>query len=165
MSNKTLILAIAVVVICVLAACTIVLSVHPAPQPLTATGELDFTVNGKSDCLRFLNNSVPVVYVPFTINANQNWQLTINCTQMPGGANGWTDVYLYNDYWDQGNNNICKSGDLYPILTDIQSTDFAIHANTPYTQTFGESTQQSYTLFFVLPPGGPSTFYITLKPT
>jgi hypothetical protein len=165
MSKKTIILTIAAMVICVLAACAIILSVNPAHQPLVATGELDFTVSGKSSCLRFLNDSVPVVYVPFTIDADQNWQLTVNCTQMPGGDNGWTDVYLYNDYWDRGSNNICKSGDLYPILSDIQSADFAIHANTPYTQTFGGSTQQSYTVFFVLPPSGPATFHITLKPT
>jgi len=33
--------------------------------------------------------------VPFTVAANENWQLTINCTKMPGGSNGYTDVYIY----------------------------------------------------------------------
>jgi hypothetical protein len=125
--------------------------------------EMDFVVTAKSDCLRFLNSSVPTFYVPFTLAANENWQLTINCTKMPGGANGWTEVYLYKDYWDRGVNNICKAEDLYPIISDIQSVDFEIKANQPYTETFGESTQQSYTVFFVVPPGGPSVFHVTLK--
>jgi hypothetical protein len=127
------------------------------------TKELDFTVSGKSDCLRFLNASVPTIYVPFTVAANENWQLTINCTKMPGGVNGWTDVYIYKGYWDVGTNNTCKAGDLYPIISDIQSADFEIKANQPYTETFSGSTQQSYTVFFVVPPGGPATFHVTLK--
>ncbi len=164
--NKKIIGLIAVaVVICVLGAgAAVFLLAPPSQAPKTPTGQLDFTVSGTSDCLRFLNSSVPTVYVPFTIAANEKWQLTINATKMPGGANGWTDVYIYKGYWDKGTNNICKSGDLYPILSDIQSADFAIRANEPYIQTFSDSTQQSYTVFFVIPPGGPATFHVTLKP-
>ena len=132
-------------------------------SPQQPSEEMDFLVSAKSDCLRFLNSSVPTFYVPFTIAANENWQLTINCTQMPGGLNGWTDVYIYKGYWDRGVNNTCQAGDLYPILSDIQSVDFEIRANQPYTQTFGESTKQSCTVFFVVPPGGPSEFQITLR--
>jgi hypothetical protein len=127
------------------------------------TGALDFTVNAKSDCLRFLNSSVPIIYIPFTVAANENWQLTINSTKMPGGANGWTDVYIYKGYWDEGANNTCKASDLYPIISEIQSADFEIKANQPYIETFGGSTQQSYTIFFLVPPGGPATFHVTLK--
>jgi hypothetical protein len=125
--------------------------------------EMDFVIGAKSDCLRFLNSSVPTYYIPFTIAANEDWQLTINCTKMPGGVNGWTDVYLFKDYWDMGTNRTCKAGDLYPIINQIQSVDFEIKTNQPYTQTFGESTKQSYTVFFVVPPGGPSEFHVTLK--
>ncbi len=82
---------------------------------------------------------------------------------MPGGANGYTDVYIYNNYWDEGTNHTSKAGDLYPIINDIKSADFEIRADAPYTQTFGGSTQQSYTVFFVVPPGGPATFHVTLK--
>ena len=96
---------------------------------------------------------MPTVYVPFTVAANENWQLTINCTKMPGGANGWTDVYVYKGYWDKGSNHTCVSGDLYPIISDIQSADFEIRASSPYTESFGESTPQSYTVFFIFPPG------------
>ena len=74
--------------------------------------ELDFTVSGTSDCLRFLNTSVPTVYVSFTVAANENWQLIINCTKIPGGINGYTDVYIYEGNWDEGVNHLCKSGDL-----------------------------------------------------
>jgi hypothetical protein len=135
-------------------------SMAPAQHP---TGPLDFYVNAKSDCLRFLNSSVPTIYVPFTVAANENWQLTINSTKMPGGANGWTDVYIYKGYWDEGTNNTCTAGDLYPIISDIQSADSEIKANQPYIETFGESTPQSYTIFFLVPPGGPATFHVTLK--
>lgn len=165
MDKKIIGLVVTVVVMFALAAVAAVFLFTPANQASqTPTGQLDFTVSGTSDCLRFLNNSVPVVYVPFTIAANENWQLTINATKMPGGANGWTDVYIYNGYWDEGTSNICKSGDLYPIISDIESADFEIRANAPYIQTFGDSAQQSYTVFFVVPPGGPATFHITLKP-
>ena len=135
-------------------------------SPLTSqvpTQELDFTVSGSSDCLRFLNSTVPTVYVPFTVASNQQYKLTVNATKMPGGANGWTDVYLYEGIWDQGTNHTCKAEDLYPIIGDIKSADFAIKANRPYIQTFGGTTQQSYTVFFVMPPGGQATFHITLK--
>jgi hypothetical protein len=107
---------------------------------------------------------VPTIYLPFTVAANQNMQLTVNCTKMPGGVNGWTDVYLYKGYWNGGSNNTCVSSDLYPILNDIKSADFAIRTNIPYAQTFGGSTQQSYTVFFVVSPGGQqATFHVTLK--
>jgi hypothetical protein len=128
------------------------------------TSQLDFTITVSSDCLRFLNTSVPTIYVPFTIPANENWKLTINCTKMGGGTNGWTDVYIYKGYWDQGSNHTCKAQDLYPILSDIKSADFEIRLKQPYIQIFSNSTQESYTIFFVVPPSGPAIFHITLKP-
>ena len=136
-------------------------SLAPIQQP---TKEMDFVVSGSSDCLRFLNSSVPAIYVPFTVAANENWQLTISSTKMSGGQNGYTDVYIYQGYWDSGTNNTCTSSELYPILNDIQPTNQQIRLNTPFNQTYGESTQQSYTVFFVLPPGGQqSTFHVTYK--
>ena len=160
--NRKASLVVSIVLICALSAAILVTALTtPSQQP---TKELDFIVSGSSDCLRFLNSSVPTVYVPFTLAANENWQLTINCTKMPGGANGYTDVYLYKGYWNSGSNNTCTSSDLYPIISDIQSTDHQIRLNNPFTQTFGESTQQSYTVFFVVPPGGQqATFHVTLK--
>jgi hypothetical protein len=132
--------------------------------PLQPTGEMDFTVVASSDCLRFLNSSVATVYVPFTVAANTNWQLSINCTKMAGGANGYTDVYVYNDYWNGGTNHTCTSSDLYPILSDIQSTDQQIRLGTPFTKTFGATVNpHSFTVFFVVPPGQQSTFHVTFK--
>jgi hypothetical protein len=161
--NKKVGLIVSVVLICALGAAILATSLLAAPSQQPTKG-LDFTVSASSDCLRFLNSSVPTIYVPFTVAANQNMQLTINCTKMPGGVNGWTDVYIYIGYWNGGSNNTCISSDLYPILNEIQSADFAIHTNTPYTQTFGGTTQQSYTVFFVVPPGGQqATFHVTLK--
>jgi hypothetical protein len=165
MNKKILALTLAVIIVVAVATVAAVsLLSNPAPTPRTPTGALDFIVTGQSDCLRFLNSSVPTFYVPFTVPANGNYQLTINSTKMPGGANGWTDVYVYNGYWDEGSNHTCKAWDLYPIINDIQSTNSEVKANQPYTQTFGNTTQQSYTVFFVVPPGGPATFHVTLKP-
>ena len=166
--NKKVIGLIAIVVVIVAcggAAALYVLS--PANQaPRTPTGKLDFTVTASSDCLRFLNSTVPTIYVPFTIAANEKWQLTVNCTKMPGGNNGWTDVYIYKGYWDGGTNHACKAGDLYPILSNIESANFEITSKTPYIQIFTNTIQQSFTVFFVVPPGGqPATFHVTLKPT
>jgi hypothetical protein len=164
LKKKVLGLIVAVIVLCASVAAFFASSLLvPAQQP---TGALDFTVSGSSDCLRFLNSSVPAVYVPFTTAANTNWQLTINCSKMSGGANGYTDVYIYKGYWNGGSNNTCTSLELYPILNNIQSTNHQIRLGTPFTETYGSSTQQSYTVFFVLPPGGQqSTFHVTLQPT
>jgi len=133
-------------------------------QSKQATKEMDFTVSGTNDCLRFLNSTVSMVYVPFTVAPNQNWQLTINCTKMPGGSNGYTDIYVYKGYWDNGTNHKCVSTDVYSILSNIQSANFELKGPTSYNATFGATTQESYTIFFVLPPGGPATFHITYKP-
>jgi hypothetical protein len=163
--NRNLVLGFVVIIVIIVAAGVVALTGLPKQATQTPSGSLDFTVSGSSDCLRFLNSSVPTVYVPFTVAANQQMQLTVNASKMPGGANGWTDVYIYKGYWDAETNHTCKAGDLYPIISDIQSADFEIKSSQPYTQTFGDSTQQSYTVFFVIPPGGPATFHVTLKPT
>lgn len=157
-------LVIFVVITCVLGAGAAIYMMLPTQTLEKPTGELDFSVSGTSDCLRFLNSSVPTIYVPFTIATNENWKLTISATKMPGGANGWTDIYIYKGYWDEGTNHICKAEDLYPIINEIKSADTEIRANVPYTETFGGSTLQSYTVFFVVPPGGQATFHVTLKP-
>jgi hypothetical protein len=154
------IIAVAIVAVCASA----VFLVPPLLAPPQGTPrELDFTVTGTNDCLRFLNSTVSAVYVPIATGANENWQLTINCTKMPGGANGWTDVYIYNGYWDKGTDYKCMSEDLYPILADIESTDAQIRSDAPFTMSFGGSTPESYTVFFIFPPGGQATFHVTLK--
>lgn len=162
--NKNKIIGFVVMVIVVVVALAAVFFVEssmvPAQQP---TKELDFVVSRSSDCLRFLNSSVPTIYVPFTTAGNENWQLTINCTKMPGGANGYTEVYIYKGYWNGGSNYTCTSSDLYPILSEIQSAEHQIHLNSPFTEIYGGPTQQRYTVFFVVPPGGPATFHVTLK--
>jgi hypothetical protein len=152
------------VVVVALATYAVTSFMVPTEPSRTPTAAFDFTASGSSDCLRFLNSSVPTFYVPFTVAANQNYQLIINCTKMPGGANGWTDVYIYRGYWDSGANYTCKAMDLYPILNSINATNLQIKIGQPYVGNFGESAQQSYTVFFVVPPGGQSTFHVTYKP-
>ena len=154
---------VSIVVVCILVASFAVESTTAITKQ--ATKEIQFSVTGKNDCLRFLNETVGMVYVPFIIDANKQGQLTVNCTKMPGGTNGYTDIYLYKGYWDEGNNHTCMSNNVYSILSQIHSTDFELKGNTTYTQTFGGSTQESYTVFFVFPPGGQATFHVTYKPT
>ena len=162
--NKKLLIAIVLVIVgCTLAAGFLVESILAPPQQQQQTPKpLDFTVNGTNTCLRFLESNVSLCYIPFTVGANQNWQLTINCTQMPGGASGWTDLFIYKGYWDNGTNYKCTAGDTYPILSNIQATNSEIQGNNAFTETFnGNSTAQSYTVFFVFPNGGQGTFHVT----
>jgi hypothetical protein len=134
-------------------------------RPNQITKAMDFTVSGSNNCLRFLNETVSVCYVQFTVAANRQGQLTINCTKMPGGANGYTDIYLYKGYWDNGTDHQCLSADLYPILSQIYSANYELKGTTSYNETYGGSNQQSFTVFFVMPPGGQATFHITYKST
>ena len=161
--DKRKVLGLVAIVIFIGAMVALFLVESSLAPPQETPKELDFTVTGTNDCLRFLNSTVSVCYIPFRTSANEHWQLTINCTKMPGGANGWTDVYIYKGYWDKGSDHKCMSGDLYPILSDIQSTGSQIRANSTFTETFGGSTSQSYTVFFVFPTGGQATFHVTLN--
>ena len=158
MNKKTLGLVVAIVVCASLVVYVLAASFVPRPE---GAEEMDFSVSGTNDCLRFLNSTVSTVYIPLRTAANENWQLTINATKMPGGANGWTDVYIYKGYWDTGNDHKCLSEELYPILGDIQSAGSQIRGDSPFKETFGGSTPQSYTVFFIFPPGGQATFHIT----
>jgi len=127
-----------------------------------AQEELDFTVSGSNECLRFLTRDVGVVYVPFTTGPNEQWKLSIECTTI-GLSNGWVDLYLYEGYWDESSDNKCYSEEIYPILDGIESIDYELGLDNPYSQVFGEAGAASYTLFFIFPPGGPSSFHITLN--
>ena len=160
MNTKILGPIIAVVVVCAIAF-SLALSFLSSPQQTPQ--ELDFTVNGSNECLRFLNSTVSVCYVPIATSANENWQLTINCTKMAGGVKGWTDLYIYEGYWDQGTDYKCMSEDLYPIMKDIESANAQIRSGAPFTASFGGATPQGYTVFFIFPPGGQSIFHVTLN--
>ena len=160
--NRKIILGL-IPIIVIIGCAAIILSQSSLAPAAGTPRELDFTVSGKNACLRFLNSSVSTVYIPIATGANQNWELTINASKMAGGPNGWVDLYVYDGYWDGGANNTCLSKDIYPILADVVSAEAQVKASTPYTQTFGGSTAESQTLFFVFPPGGQSTFHVTLK--
>ena len=158
--NKNIIRIMAIVIIALVIITFGLFS--PDLGPRSTQEELDFTVAGTNSCLRFLEPNVGLCYVPFTTGPNEKWNLTINCLEMPG-SNGWTDLYLFNGYWNNGTDNKCLSEDLYPIISDIQSTDFRVSNNNTFTEIFGGRSIQAQTMFFVLPVGGQSTFHITLN--
>lgn len=124
--------------------------------------ELDFTVSGSNDCLRFLSRTVETVYVPLAIEANERWELSIECTDI-AAVNGWVDLYIYDGYWDDGVENKCFSEDIYVILDDVVNLDYKLSVANPYLNIYENSTFETYTLFFIFPPGGPSTFHISFK--
>lgn len=127
-----------------------------------AQEELDFTVSGSNECLRFLTRDVSVVYVPFTTGPNEQWRLVVECTDI-AVASGWVDLYLYEGYWNEGLENKCYSEDIYPILYGINSLDFELGLDNTYSHVFGGVESASYTLFFIFPPGGPSGFHVSLN--
>lgn len=160
--NRKLLLGLIPIIIII--GCTAIVLSQSSIAPAAGTPrELDFTVTGKNDCLRFLNDSISAVYIPVSTGANERWELTINSTKMAGAPGGWVDLFVYNGYWNGGVNNTCVSRDIYPILADVYSAEAQVKANAPYTQTFGGSNAESHTLFFIFPPNGQSTFHITLK--
>ena len=158
--NKKILAAIAVVAVAAILFAAFLLV--PSAKPLPAQQEMDFTVTGTNDCLRFLERTVKTCYTPFRTGANEQWRLTIDCLKMPGSG-GWTDLYVYNGYWDNGTDHMCLSQDLYSIVSDIPASNLRMNSNSTFTQIYGGPTPQSYTVFFIIPPGGQSTFHIKLE--
>ena len=76
--------------------------------------------------------------------------------------NAWTDLYVYDGFWNKGVNYKCVSEDLYPILSDIESSEYRVNANSTFTEIFGEAVPRSYTFFLVFPPNGEGIFHVTL---
>ncbi len=157
-NEKTLGITSLCLVAIMLLTALLVSSLHNSP---VVQEELDFTVTGSNGCLRFLTRDVGVVYVPFVVGVGESWDLIVECTEIatPGG---WVDLYLYEGYWDKGVNHKCVSEDIYPILDSVESLDFELSLNNPFAGTFVGSGQ-SYTLFFIFPPGGPSSFHVSLN--
>lgn len=123
--------------------------------------ELDFSVSGSNDCLRFLSRTVETVYIPINTGSNEFWELTIECIDI-STPNGWVDLYIYAGYWDEGVDNKCLSADIYSILDGVVSLDYELGKNNPYSQVFGGNSQESHTIFFIFPPGGSSTYHVKL---
>lgn len=123
--------------------------------------ELDFSVSGSNDCLRFLSRTVETVYIPINTGSNEFWELIIECIDI-STPNGWVDLYIYDGYWDEGVYNKCLSADIYSILDGVVSLNYELGKNNPYSQVFGGNSQESHTIFFIFPPGGSSTYHVTL---
>ncbi len=126
--------------------------------------ELDFTVTGTNTCLRFLDRNVSTVYIPFRTGAKEKWNLTIFCSEMPT-PNAYTELYIYKGYWNEGDGYTCVAEDLYPILSQIESSNYRVKVNSTFTETFGGETPQSYTIFFIFPPNGLGSFHVKLVQT
>ena len=162
-NKKTVLLVLSVIVIIIVV--LVGALVAPSYTSVQETPKsIDVTVTGTNSCLRFLESNVSLCYIPFTVGANQNWQLTINCTQMPGGSAGWTDLFIYKGYWDNGTDYKCIAENVYPIIANIQPLNTEIQGANAVTETFnGTSNTQSYTVFFVFPNAGQGTFHITYQ--
>jgi hypothetical protein len=158
--NKKALASIAIAAVIISIFAIIVLAPLTTPQP--PQQELDFTVGGTNDCLRFFDLTVKTIYTPFRTEANEHWRLTIEPLKIPGSG-GWTDLYVYNGYWDNGTNHTCLSKDLYSILSDVPASNFRMTTNSTFSEVYGGATPQSYTVFFILPPGGEATFHIKLE--
>ena len=124
---------------------------------------MDFAVTGTNECLRFSTRTVQTAFVPFRTDANEQWLLAVKCVD--SADNAWTEVYFYEGCWDDGTENKYMSEDLYPIIDEIESINFEIRKNNTSAQVFGESKPRSYTLFFIFPAGGSSTYHIKLNKT
>jgi hypothetical protein len=81
---------------------------------------------------------------------------------MPGSG-GWTDLYVYNGYWDNGTNHVCLSVDIYPIVSGITASSLRMNSHSTFSEVCGGATPQSYTVFFIFPSGGEGTFHIKLE--
>lgn len=158
-NEKVLGVAIVCMVIIVLVGAFFVSSFISSPL---VQEELDFTVSGSNECLRFLTRDVGVVYVPFSTGAGEQWELVVECIDI-ATPKGWVDLYLYEGFWDDGVNYKCFSEDIYSILDNVESLDYELGLENPYSEVFGGSNGGSYTLFFIFPPGGPSSFHLTLN--
>jgi hypothetical protein len=79
--NKKIIALIGIVII-VVALPAIFLSLH-SQAPQEEQQELDFTISGMNTCLRFLDRNVSTGYIPFRIGADEKWNLTMFCSEMP----------------------------------------------------------------------------------
>ena len=159
--NRKVLGSIVVAVAAILVLIIVLFAPSIAPQPPQQQA-LDFTVTGSNDCLRFLERTVKTAYTPFRTGTNEQWLLTIECLKMPGSG-GWTDLYVYNGYWDNGTNHVCLSEDIYPIVSDIPASSLRMNSNSTFSKVYGGATPQSYTVFFIFPPGGEGTFHIKLE--
>ena len=91
---------------------------------------MDFSITSSNECLRFLSRTIETAYIAFKTGSNERWELTIECTVI-ANEKGWVDLYLYEDYWDEGDGNKCYSEDLYSILANVVILDFKLGLENP----------------------------------
>lgn len=170
--NKKIIVGIAtVLVVVIVVAAVIFLLPSPAEQE-----ELDFTISETGS--EKMGLVVPMCYVPFKTEADEQWNLTIECTKMP--LLSYTNVLLYNGYWDKGKDFKCTSEDISSIATELNTLETIggdpealkeqypsqqdLYNTTTYTGIYGSSTPQSFTVFFAFPSSTyVGEFHVTLE--
>lgn len=140
--------------------------------------ELDFTISGASAWMSTVQN---MSYVPFRTGADELWNLTIKCLDMPS-LMSWTNILLYEGYWDEGEDFRCTSEDILSIMSELtiletigvdpealeqQHPHWAhLYNTTTYTSIYGTSTPQNFTVFFAFPSSdgeGVGKFHVKLE--
>lgn len=171
--NKKIIVSVAIILVVVIAVATVIFLL-PSPEQ----EELDFTVSGTSEPM---NPVVPMVYVPFKTGADEQWNLTIECLEMPS-LMSYVNILLYNGYWDKGKDFRSNSEDMYSIATELTTLEVIgvdpealkeeypswqhLYNTTTYTGIYGSSTPQTFTVFFAFPSssnGGVGKFHVKLE--
>lgn len=161
--NKKVAAAVAIILVVVIAVAVVFLF----PRPLPEQKELDFNVSGQSP---------DVCYIPFRTGKDERWNLTIQCLEMPSEL-AWVTISRYNGYWDKGANYKCSIDDLAPLATELtvlqtigadpeiqeKYPTIANYNSTVYTDIYGSSTPQSFTVFVPFPSGGEGKFHIKLE--
>ena len=168
--NKKIVIGIAIVLVVVMAVAVVFLFFRPSLEQK----ELDFTISGESPEI-VSGESHEMCYVPFRTCADEQWNLTIECLEMPS-VSSWVSILLYNEYWDKGTDHRCQQEDIYSIATELTELErigvdpealeeypFQDYNTTVYTGIYGSSTDQSFTVFFAFPSGGIGKFHVKLE--
>lgn len=149
--NKKIIVGVAIVLVVVIAVAVVFLFPRLSPEQQ----ELDLTIRVESP---------EIYYIPFRTSADERWNLTIECLEMPSDL-AWVTILHYNDYWDEGTDCRCQQEDLYSIATELTELQkiavdpeiqqkYPLHAEyntTVYTGIYGTSKAQSFTIFIPSP--------------
>ena len=173
MRKKIVVGIVAIFVVVIAVAAVIFLLPKPSGQE-----ELDFTISGTSERM---NPVVPMCYVPFKTGADEQWNLTIECLEMPRLLS-YVSVIQYNGYWDKGEDFRCTSEDMYSIVTELTTLEVIgvnssalkeeypswghIYNATAYTGVYGSDEAESFTVFFAFPSSdgeGVGKFHVTLE--
>ena len=144
-----------------------VLFLFPGQEESAEQKELDFTISGKYP---------EVGYIAFRTGADERWNLTIECLEMPNEL-AWAGVLQYDGYWNKGSGHKTSANSIYGLANELTQLakigadpeiqqkypGIAPYNTTVYSHIYGTSTDQSFTVFFGFPDTGKGEFHVTLK--